>query len=114
MLIKWNRRPGGHLVEHDVRRVCRDQAEGSTGARELADFIYKIIRHPGEVVRSHEVESLLQINAVNYELRITPIAGALAIERYDFPVIINRAFRAEAANDSKSLHVLTTNGHEYT
>ena len=52
------------------------------------------------------------INAVDYELRITAIASALPIKRDDLPVIIDCAFRAEAANDSKSLHVLTTNGHE--
>src|SRR4030095_6223078 len=95
------------LVEHNMRRVRRNEAESCTGPRELADFLHQVIRHSSEVVCIHEVESLFQINAVNYELRITPIAGALAIERDDLFVIINRAFRAEAANDSESLHVLT-------
>src|SRR5262249_15245866 len=92
-----------------MRRVCRDQAEGCTGPRELADFLKQVFGHASEVVCLHEIQSLLHINAVDYELRITAIASALAIERDDFPVIINRAFRAEAANDSKSLHVLTKN-----
>src|SRR4029077_13947585 len=92
-----------------MRRVCRNQAEGSTSPRELADFLKQVIGHAGKVFCLHEIQSLLHINAVDYELGITPIASALAIERDDFPIIINRAFRAEAANDSKSLHVLTTN-----
>src|SRR4029077_2869200 len=92
-----------------MRRVCRNQPEGSTGPRKLAKFLKQVIGHAGKVFCLHEIQSLLHINAVDYELGITPIASALAVKRDDFPVIINRALRAEAANDSKSLHVLTTN-----
>src|ERR1700757_465019 len=92
-----------------MRRVCRDQAKGCTGPRELANFFKQVIGHAGKVICLHQIQSLLHIYAVDDELGITPIAGALAIERDDFPVIINRAFRAEAANDSKSLHRLTAN-----
>src|SRR6266545_2597262 len=106
---QWNWRLGRDVVENDVRRVCRDQAESCAGSRELADFLNYVIRHPGEIVCLHEIESLFQINAVNDELRVTAILRSPPVKRDDPRVIINRAFGTEAANDSESLHVLTTN-----
>src|SRR5206468_8416635 len=104
-----NRRLRRDLVEHNLGRVCRDEAKGCTSPRELADFLKQIISHARKVVCLHEIQSLFQTNTVDYELRITPIASALPIKRNDSPVIIDRTFRAEPANDSKSLHLLTTN-----
>src|SRR5262249_30078879 len=70
-------------------------------------FLEQKISHTTEVVCLHEIEALLQINAVNYELRIAAIARPLPVEVNNSSVIINRAFRTDAANDSKNLHVLT-------
>src|SRR5438552_6032122 len=102
-----NRRLGRNFIENDMRRVRRNQAEGCTSLREFADFLEQILSHTGEITCIHEIESLLQVNAVNDELGVTPIARSLAVKRDDPFVIIDRAFRAEAANDSKSLHMLT-------
>ena len=90
-------------------RVCRDQAEVCTGPCEFTDPLKQIIGHAGEVIRVHKIESLLQIHAINDELRITPVAGALAIKRDDSLIIIDRAFRPKAANYSKGLHFLSRN-----
>src|SRR5207249_9761229 len=106
-----NQRLRRNLIEDNMRRVCRDQAEVCTGPCEFADFLNQVIGHAGEVIRGHEIESLLQINAINDEFRITPVAGALAIKRDDSLIIIDRAFRPKAANYSKGLHLLATGRH---
>src|SRR6266566_4571978 len=95
---------GCDLIENNMRRVCRDQAEVCTGLREFADLLEQVIGHASEVIRSHEIEPLLQINAIDDELRITTVALPLAIEHDDRPVIFDRAFRSEAANNSKNFH----------
>ena len=89
--------------------VSRDQTKGCASSCKRANFLHQVIGHPGQVVRIHEIESPLQANAVNDELWITPVAGALAIKRDDSSVIINGAFRTEATDDSERLHVLITN-----
>jgi len=92
-----------------VRRICSDQSEIGTCSCKFGDSSKQIISHAGKIVCSHEVESLLQINAVNDEFRITPAAGALAIKGDDLLIIIDRALRPKATDDSKSFHLLTTN-----
>src|SRR5262249_34414691 len=57
----------------------------------------------------HEVESLSQVNANDDKFRIMPAAGPLA-KTGDYPlVIVQCTFRAEAADDPKRFHLLTTN-----
>src|SRR5437667_7791839 len=90
-------------------RICRDQAEICTRACKLADSFEQISGHAGEVVCVHEIESLLQINTRDDKFRITPVVSALAIQRDDPLIIIDRALRPEATDDSKSLHLQTTN-----
>src|SRR5437870_11499825 len=111
---QWNRRLWRNVVEHDVRRICSDQSEIGTRPSKLGDSLEQIIGHASKIVCGHEIESLLQINAVNDEFRITPVASALAIKRDDPLIIIDRALRPEATDDSESFHFLTTNEHEAT
>jgi len=106
---QWNRRLGRELIENNMRRVCRDQAEVCTGPCEFADFPKQVVGHPVEVVRGHEIESLLQINAINDEFRITTVALPFAIKRDDVSVIFDRTFRPDAADNSKDLHFLIKN-----
>src|SRR5207249_7354066 len=89
--------------------VHSNQAKGCTSLRESADFLEQILSHTGEIVCVHEIESFLHVNAVDDELRITAIRRPLPVKRDDSPVIIDCAFRAEAANDSESPHLLTRN-----
>ncbi len=64
------------------------------------------------IVRGHEIESLLQINAINDEFRITAVALPFAIKRDDVLIIFDRTLRPDTADNSKDLHLLTTNGLE--
>src|SRR6267142_2963531 len=89
-------------------RIRGDQAEISTGASQLPDFFEQIYGHAAKIVGRHEVESRLEINTDDDEVRITPVARALAIKRDDSLIIIDRAFRPKAANNSKGLHLLAT------
>ena len=91
-----------------MRRIRSDQSEIGSGASELPDFFEQIPGHAGKITCGHEIQALLQINAVNDELRVTAVALPLAIELDGPPVIIERAFRTEAADNSKSFHWLIT------
>ena len=95
-----------------MRRICSDQAQIGTGPRKLGDSLQQIIAHVSELIRGHEIEALLQINAVNDEFRITAVVSALAIKRDQSLIIIDRALRPKATDDSKSFHLLDTNRHE--
>jgi len=100
---------GIELIEDNMRRVCRDQAEVCTSPCESADFLKQVVGHPVEVIRGREIESLLQIDAINDEFRITTVALSFAIERDDVPVIFDRTLRPDAADNSKDLHFLIKN-----
>jgi len=67
---------------------------------------------PARFIRVHEIDSLLEIDAINDEFRITTVALPFPIERHDRPVILDRAFRSHAADHSEGLHFPTTNRHE--
>src|ERR1043166_3422950 len=77
-----------------------------------AQCLEQIIRHAAQLVGVHEIESLPEVNTDNDEFRVMPICSVLAIKRDDPLVIINRAFRPKATDDSKCFHLLTTNRHE--
>ena len=80
-----------------------------TSARKFADSLDQIIGHPSKVIRVHEIESLPQVNTRDDKFRITPVARSLSVKRDDLLIIIDRALGAEATDDSKSLHLVTTN-----
>src|SRR5260370_5156653 len=86
-----------------MRRVWRDKAEVCAGPCEFADFLKQVIGHAGEIIRGNEIDSFLQIDAINDELRITAVAPPRAVELDDVLVIFDRALRAEAADDSEGL-----------
>src|SRR6266403_2258300 len=85
-------------------RVCCDQSEVRAGAAEFLDFLYDGLNEAWQIVRDHELPHFVQIDAVDEKLRVTAVAGALAVKRDDRVIIIDRAFRSEAADDSKGLH----------
>src|SRR5437868_6395586 len=96
-------------IKHDVRRICRNQAKICTCASKLPDCLKQIISHASQIVCVHESQSLLQIYAVNNEPRITSVADAFSIQRDNSLIVIECAFRPQSADDSQSLHFLTTN-----
>src|SRR5215510_431425 len=97
-----------------MRRVRGDYPEICSRPREFADRLKQEISHAAEIVCVHEIESLSQIDTGDDELGIMLIPSGLAIKRDDLLVIIECAFRPKPANDSQSLHLVTTNGHELT
>ncbi len=93
-----------NLVEGQVRSVRCDQSEVRAGAGKLLDFLYDRFDEALQIVGDHEVPHFIQVDAVDEELRVTAVAGAFAVKRNDRTVILHRAFRPNAADDSKGLH----------
>src|SRR5207253_5180075 len=92
------------LVEHDVRRVGGQQPVRRAGPREAADFLEHVRGQTRQVVRADELQGLCEIDAVDDDGRITPVRPALPIGRDEEPVIIDRGFRTDAADDADQLH----------
>ena len=88
-----------------MRRVGGDDSKFRAGARKFLDLAQKKFRHAGEVVRFQEIDSLLEVDAVNDELRVTAVAFPVAIHRDDVLVVVDRALRPDAADHAQSFHV---------
>src|ERR1700732_3343306 len=86
-------------------RVCRDQAEICTGPCEFVDFLKQVIGHAGKIIRGNEIDSLLQIDAINDELRITAVGPPRAVELDNALVIFDRALQAEADDHPENFHL---------
>src|SRR5205085_6864412 len=99
-----NRRSRFNLVEDNVRSVRGDDSKLGAGARKLVDFAQQKIGHAGEIVRLQKIDPLLQVDAVDDELRIMAIRLFLPIQRDDVFVIINRALRPDTGDHAQGFH----------
>src|SRR6266852_3926934 len=92
------------LVEHDVRRVGGQQPVRRAGPREAADFLEQVRGQASKVARADELQDFCQVDAVDDDRGITPVWLALSIGRDEKPVVIDRGFRTDAADDANQFH----------
>src|SRR6267378_2971192 len=68
------------------------------------DFVEHVRGQARQVVRADELQGFCQVDAVDDDGRITPVRPALPVSGNEEPVIIDRGFRTDAADDADQLH----------
>ena len=89
-----------HGIRGDHRKV-------RTGTVQRVQFRHYVLLHRSPVVTVTPVDVILKPDAVDHDLRVTVVAEAFGILSRDILIIIDRRFRAEAAQDADCFQAYT-------
>ena len=99
-----DRRSPADLIKDDVRRIGGDRREVCSGAIETLHLLDEVGSQAGQSVRFDEQPHPGEVDAVDDHCRIAAVVFALAPGGDDETVILDRRFRAEAADDPGKFH----------
>ena len=86
------RNPGtfGEFIKDDMRRVCRQHGEVSTGAREPFNFDHQFVGECAKFIGGGKSDVFVNVDAVNDDRRIAAVRFLLAVGRDDVTIVFDR------------------------
>lgn len=106
-----DRRAAFEFGEDDVWGVGGDESKSGSGASEDIDAGGEIVGKVGVAIGVEESDAVVDVEAVNEELRGGVVGIALAIESDDGAVVVDGGLGAKATEDAGDFHVLWMMGH---